>query len=151
MTTTHEPPAEPGPDPVTEDTTETPETPAAPPPGEGDTLREPAGGDREAARYRRRLREAETQRDALAGTLARLQSADVERLAGEHLAVPGDLFTFGTALADVLGEDGSVDAEKVTAATTALLAQRPGLAKPPPRHPVDTGGGYRGGTRSGAS
>jgi len=65
--------------------------------------------------------------------------------------VPGDLFTFGTTLGDVLGDDGAVDAEKVTAATTALLAQRPGLAKSPPRPPVDTGGGYRGGTPSGAS
>ena len=89
-----------------------------------------AGGN-EAARYRRRLRDTERERDRLAEQVTALQRREVDRLAADHLSVGGDLLALGdTALADLLGEDGHPDAGKVHAAATALTASRPGLARP---------------------
>jgi hypothetical protein len=57
-----------------------------------------------------------------------MQTRELERLAGEHLAQPGDLFALsGKSLADFLTEDGELDAELVTEAVSEVLASRPGL------------------------
>ncbi|MFC4494930.1 hypothetical protein ACFPA8_12370 [Streptomyces ovatisporus] len=88
-----------------------------------------ASGSREAQQLRRRLREAERERDALLERVTAFQSAEVERLAAEKLEVAGDLFAVGgIELAGLLAEDGSVDPDKVSAAADALVAERPGLA-----------------------
>lgn len=84
---------------------------------------------REAARYRRQLRETETVRDALAARLATLQTAEVERLATgpDGLAMGADLWP-ATALADLLDDGGNVDASKVAAAVAARLVTHPHYA-----------------------
>lgn len=103
------------------------------------------GGNAEAARYRRQLRETQGERDALAGRVERLQHADVSRIVSDRLAVPADLFAFGLTLADVLGDDGEVDPGLVETAVCGLLASRPGLAKGmvPARAPASFGQGTR--------
>jgi hypothetical protein len=87
---------------------------------------------KEAQALRRRLREAEAQRDALAERVAGFQAADVTRLAGEKLAVADDLFKLGgVELADLMDESGNVSADKVSEAADAILADRPALASKP--------------------
>lgn len=102
---------------------------ASPAPADATGTQEDTGdaSSREAARYRRRLRTTEGERDQLAGKVERLQRAEVARLAAD-LAQPGDLFDVaGVQLADVLDADGEVDADAVRAAVADLLRQRPGL------------------------
>lgn len=93
--------------------TETPqETPEAP--------EKPTEGN-EAAKYRRRLREAEAERDALTMQLDALRRAEVERLATVELDTPAGLWANGTELADLLADDGTVDPDKVDAAVRAAV------------------------------
>lgn len=99
---------------------------------------EPAGGNAEAARYRRRLRDAETQRDALSGRVERLQRTEAERVAGQHLAQGSDLFLFAE-LGELLDDDGEVDETKVREAAKRAAAARPGLG----HHRADLGQGAR--------
>lgn len=82
------------------------------------------------ARYRVERNEARAERDALAQRVERMQRIDIERLAGEHLSMPADLFSLsGNAVTDYLTEDGEVDADKVAADVAEILAERPGLRK----------------------
>lgn len=76
----------------------------------------------EAARWRRKLRETETERDALRDRLATLQTAEVERLATGPgaLALGADLW-HSHALADFLDPAGNVDAEAIRRAVAGLL------------------------------
>ncbi|CAN5904087.1 hypothetical protein BH23ACT2_BH23ACT2_28390 [soil metagenome] len=99
--------------------------------------------NREAARWRRQLRDAEADRDRLAATVESYQRGEVERLAADRLASPGDLWAAGTNLADLVGEDGQVDADAVHTVAKAILVDRPHWAKPPPRFPPATGQGRR--------
>lgn len=79
----------------------------------------------EAAKYRRRLRDTETERDGLAERLTNLQRAEAERLAADVLAAGPDLWLGGTQLSDLLDDTGSVDIQKVTAAARLVTADRP--------------------------
>jgi hypothetical protein len=81
--------------------------------------------NREAARYRTRLREVEAERDAITSRLNVYEKAHVERLAAERLAVPGDFFLVGPQLDELRGEDGAIDEEKVRSAVVSVLAERP--------------------------
>ncbi len=81
---------------------------------------------REAARYRRSLREAETERDGLRGRVEAMQRAEVERLVGDQIAVPADVWLAGALLPDLLDDDGNVDQAKVTDTVKAVLTDRPG-------------------------
>lgn len=111
---------------------------------EGGPDTQPEGGNAEAARYRTRLRATEGERDTLAQQVERMQRAEAERLAGERLAQPSDLFDVGgTALADLLTDDGDVDADRVTAAVQALLDARPGLHRDAKVTWPDMGAGQR--------
>lgn len=96
------------------------------------------GPGREAARYRRRLREAETERNQLAERVEALQRAEVERLAGVDGLRPAALWASGAELAELLGDDGTVDATKVSGAIGAARAQL-GIPAPPvgPRVPKE--------------
>jgi hypothetical protein len=87
---------------------------------------------REAASYRRRLRETETERDDLRGRLEGYERAEVERLAGDAgLQVPGDVWTFGATLETLRGENGGIDPENVHELVKEIVKDRPGLqAKP---------------------
>ncbi|MHA7652957.1 hypothetical protein ACX9NE_25330 [Mycobacterium sp. ML4] len=88
------------------------------------------GSGREAAKYRRRLREAEAQRDELAARVESLQRAEVERLATAGRLQPAALWASGVELADLLTDDGTVNASKVSAAIEASREQL-GIPAPP--------------------
>ena len=83
----------------------------------------PESGNAEAAKWRTKLRETEGERDTLTGRVQAMQTAEAERLAGEHLKKATGLWAAGAKLEDLLGEDGNVDAGKVKAA--ALSAADP--------------------------
>mgnify|MGYP000959778157 CR=1 FL=1 len=97
-------------------------------------------GMREARdRYRT---ERDTAREELATAHARieaLQRAEVERLAAEHLAVPGDLWLSENAVADYLTESGDVDHDRVAEDAKLLLTERPRLGKNAPAYDPSQG------------
>lgn len=117
----------------TEETATDPGDPVDPAGQPADQTGEPDENDdkpgSEAAKYRRRLRETEQQRDQLSQRVETFQHAEVERQVADRLAQPGDLFRFGVTLADVLDDDGNVDDGLVETAVFGLLDARPGLAK----------------------
>jgi hypothetical protein len=83
----------------------------------------------EAAKYRVRAREAET---ALAEAQARIETllrADIERVAGESLAMAGDFWIHGNDVDSYLTDGCLVDAERVRADAKLLVTERPGLRK----------------------
>lgn len=82
----------------------------------------PPGAGREAAKYRRRLRDAEAREASLATRLEAAQRREAEQVASRVLARPACLWVGGAALGDVLGEDGQVDPEKVEAVARAGVA-----------------------------
>lgn len=100
---------------TTETTIETPETEAKP-------------SNREA-KYRKQLREAEAERDALRERVTTLQRGEAERVAGGHLTRPAALWAAGTSLDDLLTPEGDLDPEKVNAAAEAA-AEALGAAAP---------------------
>ena len=67
----------------------------------------------EASRYRRRLRETETDRDQLAAKLEDMQKDAIERLLSGTLAKPAGLWAAGHDVASMLDDDGNIDADKV--------------------------------------
>lgn len=137
---TPEAPNAPGtPEPGTQDS----ETPAPPPEPKDRGLDRP---EREAAKYRRQLREAETERDTLRGQVEAMQRAEVERLAGVTLAKPAGIWTVGTQLDDMLTEAGTVDPVKVTEAVKTAM-DTVGLAPVPPRSVIAPKAGTGGGGR----
>uniref|UniRef100_A0AB39U2K5 Scaffolding protein n=8 Tax=unclassified Caudoviricetes TaxID=2788787 RepID=A0AB39U2K5_9CAUD len=100
-------------------------------------------------RYRTERDAAREELSTAQARIERMQRAEVERLAADAgLAMGGDLFINGNAVADYLTEDGDVDAEKVAADVDAVLAERPGLRKN--AHAVDPSQG-RGGPAPKAS
>ncbi|CAN5830575.1 hypothetical protein BH24ACT3_BH24ACT3_11450 [soil metagenome] len=141
-----------------EEVTKPPETPtqpeAAPTPGATeDGTEEPSegtdgteeGAGREAAKYRRKLRDTEAERDTLRGQVEGLQRAEAERIAGQHITKPEGMWA-GVELADLLDEAGAVDGEKVNAAAKDArerfglrskldgnVVPREGSNPPPPR------------------
>jgi len=119
--------------------------PAAPTDPTGDKPPTPAaaeqqhGDGREAAKYRRQLRETETERDALRGRVETMMKAEVERLAATDLAAPADLWLTGTALPDLLDDDGNVDAGKVTDTIQRIIGDRPSWRAAPAPPSFDGG------------
>lgn len=88
-------------------------------------------GNREAAKYRRRLRDAEAERDTLKATVESLQRAEVERQAAGDGLKPAALWS-SAELGDLLADDGTVDAARVSAAV-AVAREQLGIPNPPPR------------------
>jgi hypothetical protein len=82
---------------------------------------------KEAARYRRSLRDTEAERDSLRDRLTTLQRAEVERIAtaDDGLARADDLWLSGLDLASLLDDDGNVDAGKVRQTVAKVLDDRP--------------------------
>jgi hypothetical protein len=113
------------------------------PPGV-ETPQDESKGNREA-KYRV---ERNTAREALTAAEARiadLQVRELERLAGEHLAQPGDLLGIGQhSMADFLTPEGWVDQDAVADGAAALIESRPGLAKTPKVRATDSSQGYGG-------
>lgn len=102
--------------------------------------------EREAARYRRQLRETEAERDALRGQVEAMQRAEVERLASAKLAKPAGIWTVGIQLDDMLTDSGTVDPAKV-ADVVAVAMDTVGLAPVPPRSVIAPKAGTGGGGR----
>lgn len=130
-----------------------PETPASD--DVVDDTADRGGKDREAAKYRTKLRATEAERDTLTEQLtamtervAAMQRGDAERLAAEHLADGADLWRDGLELAAVLDEAGNLDPEKVQQAARATAAAHRHWATRPPvkRNPVGRGGFHSGAT-----
>lgn len=97
---------------------------------------------REAAGYRRRLRDVEGERDRLAAALESYRRAEAETVAAEHLQDPADLWLTGTTLADLCAEDGTIDRDAVTQAARDAVEARPHWRRTSP-------GGFDGGARPG--
>lgn len=97
------------------------------------------GPGREAAKYRRRLRDTEAERDRLAEQVESLQRAEVERLAASDGLRPAALWASGVELADLLADDGTVHGSKVSAAIGASREQL-GIPNPLPRNYVKNEG-----------
>ncbi len=85
----------------------------------------------EAASRRRKLREAEAERDALRARVDQHDRADVERAAARSLADPSDLLST-TSLDDLRDQDGAIDWEQVNQAIVDLLQRKPHYRKPTP-------------------
>lgn len=97
---------------------------------------------REAAGYRRRLRDTEGERDRLAGQVEAMQRSEVERVAGRGLASGSDLWAAGVDLVGLRDDDGALDESRVAAAVDGVLATRPHWRRV---EMPDLHGGARGG------
>lgn len=104
-------------------------------------------GNREAAKYRARLRDTEQQ---LAGATAATESAQrqlVDHLATGHQVKPAGLWASGAQLADLLNDDGHVDPVKVKeACDQAVEALGLHRRRPPAPDPTQGRGGSSGGS-----
>lgn len=104
---------------TTSETTEATPEPAEATPGDK--------AAREAAKYRRRLREVEAERDRLAEQVEALQRAEIERLSyTEHRVKGAAIWAGGYTVSDLIGEDGRPDETKVAAAAKDV-AERFGI------------------------
>ena len=82
--------------------------------------------DREAARYRRQLRAAEAERDALRSQVEGYHRAEVERLAGARgLIDPLDVWASGVSLDQMLTDAGAVDTARVEKVVADIAQSRP--------------------------
>lgn len=117
--------------------TNTTSEPAEATPEPADTTPEPAEAPepadtkaaREAARYRRRLREVEAERDRLAAQVQAMQRAEIERLSLAEYRVRGEaLWAAGYQVADLVDDEGRPDVAKVAAAAEEA-AQRFGIRR----------------------
>lgn len=96
----------------------------------------PAGGDEdtksvsaEAAKYRRRLREAQAELKSVTERLDTVQRQQVESMITESNVKP-DAVWATTEIGELLAEDGSVDAQKVADAVIAAR-EKFGIGSPP--------------------
>lgn len=104
-------------------------------------------GDRQSEEGRKPSREQRyrMERNQAREHITALQTRELERLAGEHLAQPGDLLELGgVTLSDLLTEAGYIDSGAVAEAAAALIASRPGVAKNPKFPAVDPSQGLGG-------
>ncbi|MBX6361948.1 MAG: hypothetical protein IRZ03_17960 [Acidobacterium ailaaui] len=110
-------------------------------PAEGDAPSEGNPANREAAKYRRQLRDTEAKLSAAEERVNRLLRKAIEDHVSSKLAVPADLFEVGKVeLSDLLDADGYPDSETIDAAADALLKQRPHLSARPMPWPSVHGG-----------
>lgn len=96
-----------------------------------------AKAGKEAAKYRRRLRETEGERDALAeqvDTLRRTLAEEVIVSTG-RLSSAEALWAAGTRVADLLDDDGNLDRNKIEQAADAV-AERFGMSRRPKPSPA---------------
>jgi len=103
---------------------------------------EPDTGNSEAAKYRRKLREAEAANQALSEQVAGFQRNGIERLVGERLEHASDFWLDGPDIGELVGDDGQPNVEAINARVDGLLEQRPHWKKPPAPFP-DLGQGFR--------
>lgn len=124
-------------EPTTDTTTEpeTTDTGTEAPPAESPAETTDSSAVRDVAKYRKRAQAAEKERDQLGERLTRMQRAEAERLAAEHLKDGTDLWRDGAQLADLLDDDANVDPTKITEATQTLVTAHPHWRKLAPAAP----------------
>jgi hypothetical protein len=118
-----------------------------------ETTDQEQGGDdlgkvrREAAGYRRKLRDTEAERDQLAARLTDYDRAEVERQVTEQGGLQNAAdFWLAVQLDELRDDVGALDPEKVKAARERVLPERPHWRQPSPsfdggaREPVRKGG-----------
>lgn len=71
---------------------------------------------REAARYRRQLRDVEAERDQLLEQVKTLRTVEVERLVSAAHLKPAALWAAGSTLDDLVDDEGKPDPDKISAA-----------------------------------
>lgn len=107
--------------------------------------------NKEAAKYRRRAKAAEAERDRLAERVTVLQRAEVERLAAAKLADGQDVWRDGAELAGLLDDNGDVDTSKVDRLIASLVDAHRHWRKlgpaAPPASTVTSDGKITGDTR----
>lgn len=115
----------------------------------GSEGQEGAAGNREAAKYRTRLREVEAERDALKARVDAMTRKQIEGVIGDKLHRPDDFFEVdgGVAIDDLIAEDGTVDEAKVSTRLATITETRPHLIKPAPK--VDSAAPSRGAAEEG--
>jgi hypothetical protein len=77
----------------------------------------------EAAKYRRRLRDTEAERDALRSRVEAMQRNEVQRLVADRLADPADVWRDGATVGDVLDDAGNIDNSKVGQLVDGLVKE----------------------------
>lgn len=90
--------------------------------------------NKEAAKYRRRLRETETERDELRATVESLQRQIVDDTVS-RTGVPSKAFWSATELATLLDDNGTVNREAVTQ-TAENVRQEYSIARLPAPNPA---------------
>ncbi|OHT93182.1 hypothetical protein [Mycobacterium syngnathidarum] len=115
-TTPTEAPDDIQPDPATASEPTTPEPEADHPDDE------PQGDNpnREAAKWRNKFRDAETELTTMQQRLETLQRSEAERIAATALHDPTDMWRDGTQLTDLLDDNGNIDPNKVTDTATKI-------------------------------
>lgn len=94
---------------------------------------------KEAANYRRRLRDTEAERDEARASLAATRRGEVERALAEHLADPNDLLTDDADL-DRFYSEGKLDPEAIKSEAAAAIKEHPHWR---PQQPAHFDGGAR--------
>lgn len=113
--------------------------------GQSDDDTDDDRGSGEAAKYRRRLRDTEAERDTLRQRVEHMQRAEIERLAAGKLADPADVWRDGAKLADLLDDTGNIDPDKVNGTVDGLLeAHAHWGVQQPTRPPRYAAGGHSG-------
>lgn len=100
------------------------------------------GGNAEAAKWRRKTRAAEAERDALRERVDGHDRAEVESRAREELHDPADLFSV-TSLEELRGDDGVLDAGKLDTVLETIKREKPHWMKTNPNQPLDLHQGAR--------
>ena len=87
-------------------------------------------GNREAAKYRRQLREAEAERDQLRSTIDAMRRRAIEDIAARdhRVAKPEALWNAGADLTEMLADDGQLNLDAVNGWITASVEEL-GLAQ----------------------
>lgn len=118
-----------------------------------ETEEKPNKANKEAAKYRTQLREAEGKLEAMTATLDTYRAREVTEVVSKMLTLETaqDYFAVsGTSLADYLSEDGTVDTARVQEATRKFREERPAyrpkIGGMPAYDPTQgLGNGYRSG------
>ncbi|BBY36322.1 hypothetical protein MMAN_04560 [Mycobacterium mantenii] len=101
--------------------------------GEGDP------NNREAAKWRTKLRDTEAERDALATRLEAMQRASIDNHVTSLGLKPAAVWAVGANLADLLDENGMPDVKKVEAAAAAAQETLGVTIYKPPRQGLQSG------------
>lgn len=94
----------------------------------GDLADDKPSANKEAARYRVKLRETEAKLEAAEARVTTLMKRAAESHVADKLSVPSDLWDVGKAnIADLLDDNGDLDTDALDDLVGEMLSARPGL------------------------